>query len=306
MQEINHTSSIGRQDPQPSSQEGIRTGNIVFLILGWAKGENIESMYRLPSFPALLAGIQMGVSVHKYNLVLAQYDGGPIPLALSPEKTDGILIHGALNPMPMALRAALLNVPSVWLMRQHSDFLNDFDHVFYDNQAVGPLAARYFLGRNHRHVAFIMPEFGQQAFMIRRDKFVEAVNAGGGRCTVWNFSAAESGSSLSLGLSRVMGELVASNDRPTAMFVPSDNHMLEVFNALKLNGIEPCREIDLLGCNNDVMFLSKMNPRPATIDIKLNLVGYRGVEQLLTRMKHPEESSRTQVFISPVLVRGEV
>lgn len=305
MEAISYTPSGCRPGPKLSSRVGMRTGNIVFLALGQRGGGGIESMFRMPVFPELLSGIQQGVSKRGFHLGFVQYSGkGPIPWALSPAKTDGILIHGSLDQMSTALRDALRAVPSVWLMRQHSDYAHEFDHVFYDNQAVGLLAARYLLGRRHRHVAFITPDPSHQAFAARRDTFEEVIEVGGGRCMVLELTPKEVSSSPVAGLSRVVDELVSAKDRPTAVFVPSDNHLLGVYNLLKLKGVDPQCDMDLIGCNNDAMFLSQMHPRPATIDIRLDLVGRRGVDQLLLRMRKPTESSRKQIFISPVLVPG--
>lgn len=44
---------------------------------------------------------------------------------------------------------------------------------------------------------------------------------------------------------------------------------------------------------------------PATIDIRLETVGARAVEQLLWRMAHPDDTDRVAIFASPVLVPGE-
>lgn len=277
--------------------------NIVFLELNDQCERGAERLFHLPAFSILMKGIQSGVRNHGHNLVMAQYKGrGPLPAELAAERCSGVLIQGSLPHMPLKLRRALHAVPSVWVMRQNSDSANEFDHVFYDNQAVGALAARYLLDRQHRHVAFINPDHAHQAFAKRRETFLESVQWAGARATVWDLNGKEMERRAGHLLQKTVQELAAMKKRPSALFVPSDNDMLGVYHALEQAGIRPMIDLDLVGCNNDEVFLEQMVPRPATIDIKLELVGVRAMDQLLARMRMPQEPSRTQVFISPVLI----
>ena len=71
-------------------------------------------------------------------------------------------------------------------------------------------------------------------------------------------------------------------------------------------GIRLClqlgKDLDVISCDNEQQYLSSLKVRPATIDINLDLVGRRGVQQLLWRMKHPEEPSRIDVLVRPRIV----
>jgi DNA-binding LacI/PurR family transcriptional regulator len=60
--------------------------------------------------------------------------------------------------------------------------------------------------------------------------------------------------------------------------------------------------LEIISCDNEEQFLSRVAPRPATIDINLELVGRRGVQQLLWRMRHPEARNRITVLVEPRLV----
>ena len=277
--------------------------SIVFLELNDRIDGNPERLFSLPAFSMLMKGVQSGLRHHNMCMSMAQYDGrGAVPSGIGTGRADGVLIQGSLSRMPVRLRKALRDVPSVWVMRQNSDLANEFDHVFYDNQAVGALAARFLLDREHRHVAFINPDIQHQAFAKRRETFIQAVQWGGARVSLWDLTRGEMERDPVRAMMKVAQDLAATKKRPTALFVPSDNDMLYAYQALGQSGIRPMKDIDLIGCNNDEAYLKQMSPRPATIDIKLELVGHRAVDQLLVRMRNPSEPSRTQVFISPVLV----
>ena len=49
----------------------------------------------------------------------------------------------------------------------------------------------------------------------------------------------------------------------------------------------------------------KLQPRPATVDIKLDTVGERAVEQLFWRMANPDDPSRAKIIIPSELVPAE-
>jgi DNA-binding LacI/PurR family transcriptional regulator len=66
----------------------------------------------------------------------------------------------------------------------------------------------------------------------------------------------------------------------------------------------PGRDIDVISCNNEMSYLVGLDPRPATIDIGAETIGRRSVEQLLRRIKHPEELRQVQIAVTPMLVEG--
>ncbi|HEU0185816.1 MAG TPA: LacI family DNA-binding transcriptional regulator [Blastocatellia bacterium] len=300
MLKLNYTPSVSRPGPKTADRRAIKTGNITFLSLS---DLDPTAMFRMPVFPSLLGGIQQALSEYGLNLALEHYTGS-MPRTISRNRTDGVLIFGALQPMPKNLHEALLKVPSVWVMRAHSDNRNEFDHVFYDNDAVGPLAARYLLERGHRRLAFINPQITHTAFPARRDAFAQTVQQSGAQVTVWEITEEETNRSAAQGIERIVQDMASSPQRPTGIFVPADDYLLSVFHALRVFGLIPQRDVELIGCNNDQPSLAKMHPRPATIDLNVNVVGRRAVEQLLSRMADPDDPL-ARIKLQPTLIEGE-
>ena len=99
--------------------------------------------------------------------------------------------------------------------------------------------------------------------------------------------------------------MAGTNGTPAGMFVASDDLMVAIYHRLRQEGFEPGRDVVLIGCNKDVPYLEQLHPRPATIDIRLDLVGERAVDQLLWRMSHPSDEGQTDVLIKPVIVLAE-
>jgi len=301
VKELGYMPRAVRPGPKPKSPRGIRTGNVVLISLDEVSP---EEMLRMPAFPSLLGGIQSALAQQGLALVLSHVHDGKVPGVLNRNRVDGVLIMGGAPPLSPNLKRALQQLPSVWCFRRHADPHGEFDHVFYDNARVGDLAAEYFLSHGKRRLAFLTPRASHTAYAQRRERFVHAVVAGGGSVGVFQSEPSEASTDASC-VEALIGEMMASGPLPEGLFVPADHDMLAAFHALRGRGIEPQRDLLLLGCNADPQFITRMHPRPATIDIQSVLVGQRAVEQLLWRVSNREAPGRLETFIMPVLMEGE-
>lgn len=264
---------------------------VVFLTLGELTSQDLLA---LPAFPQLFAGITRRLQAGGGNLLFTNYPGdGPLPAVISEGSVDGILVFGRLARMPAALTARLLATPSAWVMRQHSDHAYRIDHVFYDNTRVGRMAADHLAGLGLRRLAVINSYPEHEAYAPRQAGFLAACRDLGLEAT-----------SRSTGLGEAVRTAMRGADRPDGIFVPSDEQLLEVHHLLRSLGIEPGRQVHLIGCNNDPQLMVRMHPRPATIDIHLDLIGARAVEQLAYRLAN-RDAPPMQVFINPTVVPAE-
>lgn len=292
-----------RPGPRTLHRRGVRTGHVALLGLGEISP---VSMYRMPAFPRLLGAVQESLDRAGMDLVLTRWAPD---VAISPMLTrgqlDGILVHGRLQPMPEKLMEILRQTAAVWFFREHADPRGELDHVFYDNSHIGGMAAQYLLERGHRHLAFVSSARHHAAFAARRETFLEALADKVGEVPVLEGRPGTTTDEIVDEVMRLAKALLALKPRPTGIFVASDDAMLTLFNCLQLAGLRPGRDLELIGCNNDPPYISQMRPRPATIDIKLDIVGQRAVEQLLWRMNHRNEESRSEVLVKPVLIAPE-
>lgn len=303
MKELGYTPRAVRPGPKPRERRHVRTGNVALLTLAEI---DPADFYRLPAFPSLLAGIRRGLHAHGFEMLLAHSPlGRTVPPVLSRRDVDGVLLIGGAPEMSPELHRVLRRLPVVWTFRSHSDERGEFDHVFYDNRWVGGMAAQYLADRGHRHLAFLSHDANHEAFIVRRKTFCSAAERLGARVLVLESDAAWGpAASPAVVVSELVSRLVAEYPRPTGCFCVADDAMLAAVSGLERAGIRCGKDIELIGCNNDPQLMAQMHPRPATIDIRLDQVGERAVEQLLRRMQNPDES-RTEVLIKPVLVPAD-
>lgn len=294
-------------EPNRGGRVGARGGknapkNVMFLSLTHLQP---AEMYRMPALPSLLAGVQGELAAIHSNLMLFHSPGGSlVPPALAAKQIDGVILYGKESTGPSPALARLLHqVPVVMTFRGHREILNDFDHVTYDNRAVGPLAVRHFQERGYTHVGFVSPSTEHLAFRRRQEGFREACRKAGIRVTEY-VREIDTGEGERARLGQAVVDALREKERPRGLFCVSDDVMLVIFNALERNGMHPGNDVELIGCNNDSSFLGQMSPRPATIDIMLDEVGKRVVDQLHWRMRNPLRPL-VEILVKPTIVPAQ-
>ena len=60
--------------------------------------------------------------------------------------------------------------------------------------------------------------------------------------------------------------------------------------------------VHLISCNNEMPYLDRLRPAPATLDIRAESIGRRGVEQLIWRLEHLGVEERIRKMVEPALV----
>jgi DNA-binding LacI/PurR family transcriptional regulator len=99
-------------------------------------------------------------------------------------------------------------------------------------------------------------------------------------------------------MAEVAAKIAQLNPRPTAIFVRADIIASGLHHALPAVGIRPGVDIEIVGTNNDAVLLDQLHPRPVSVDIHVEQVGRRAVEQLYWRLDHSREP-RQIVQIEP-------
>jgi LacI family transcriptional regulator len=256
-----------------------------------------RAMMAMPVFPWLFSGIERALAAVRSPLVYCHYSGsGALPEVLYHGQLDGLLVLGRLAAMPASLRQRLRAQPSVWMMREHCDPGCSIDHVFFDNALVGRIAADHLLGLGLRRLAYLNDEPGHSAFLQRRDCFLDAVREGGGQA-----AAFEVGSDGLRDLAAALQAALHATPAPAGLFLPSDDQLTRVYGLLAQRGIAPGPSLRLIGCNHDRALIARLAPTPATIDLHLDLIGERAVQQLLARLDDPA-IPLMQLFVTPTLV----
>jgi LacI family transcriptional regulator len=304
MDKIGYVPRALRPGPKRKERRGVRTGNIMLLSVHPMAPSD---MFRMPAFPTLLGGVQEAMDEKGLNLLLAHCPNGKvIPPALAGGKVDGVLVVGRCPALSPGLVKALDRLPVVWMFREHNDPDRRYDHVLYDNLEVGQIAARYLHERGHHRVGFVSTDPTHEAYCQRRDTFSRVGAELGLVVDVYESATPLQGSGQVPFVEQMAESMAAESEQPTALFCAADDRMLTVFHVLRQRYGDNLAGLELIGCNNESLFLDQMHPRPATIDIHLDLVGREATDLLWQRLGEiGGTTTSVEILIKPKLVRPE-
>lgn len=296
----NFNLSVRRPGPKTAERVGIRTGVVVLLLLG---GLPPDRILRSPAYPLLLNGIQKALFSSGMTLMYAYMEeNSPVPEQLNKRHCDGVIVLGALENKKRnrQLLSVLKKLPAVWSFRNHSDPDNKFDHVFYNNDKVARAAAAYLHAKGHRSVAFFNQDSHHDAFATRQAQFQEEAGKLGLKTAL--FAAHDDNKCkchqiLAENFLKKCGDI-------TGAFFCADDAMLGIRSELRFRGFD-LEKLDSIGCDNDDTFLQFLDPRPATIDLKLEEVGCAAVSRLLKRINCKGSLPPQEIRIDPEAVPPE-
>jgi LacI family transcriptional regulator len=281
---------------------------IALLLLGLDR-----SLASLPSVAEAIHGIESAVSEAGANLLLADVPlADRVPPVLERQRVDGVILKGALqgrwfDSISSDLAARLRGVPSVWFLgRPHGGW---GDVVQSNDLRVGQIVAEYLIAQGHRRLAFLNPKSDQITFLQRQAGFVAHAELAG--ATVQRFLGKAGHWGLPLHsvkeiepVQGLVDELINSDPRPTAVFVPGDSVAVMVYRALYVRGLVVGRDLSVISCNNETPLLAGLYPQLTTIDIHANAIGRRTVDQLAWRIAHRDQPAM-DVSLEPSVVAGE-
>ena len=305
MKKLGYVPSPRRPGPKPLSTRwrlGGEGKNLAFLVIGTSRGR------ATPGFEQLLSGVSNGVSRNGLSLVFHHVGGDDdLPAGLlEQQRIDGLLLHGAAPGARLVDR--LRNTPTVWLMRNRSR-PQWGDQVAPDGLEIGHLAADYLIDRGHRLLAFLNLDAAHGALRMYEHAFVAAADEREvGVTHLVQPREPEPASGYwhepdGRDVAALVERYRALDPRPTGLFVAEDMQVAMLQPALQAAGIElGPGKVEIISCNREEPYLFGLSPRPATIDLRLESIGRRGVEQLLWRVEHPQVPERIVTTIEPFIV----
>lgn len=303
MKRLNYTPPAKRRGPKPKSRSGVRTGNIALLFVG-----TDPALVVAPVTARVLHAAEDALAERGFNMIVGQLsDADRLPPTVANGQVDGLLMHG--YPPTSKMAETLKRSPTVWMLSQRRQRGYWGDRVAPDNQAIGRVAAEYLIDRAHRHIACLHCNTTHIGFEVRAQSFVDwACDAGIDSATIIRDAGSDKMSQEeqdSQGyIDKLVGQLVDASPRPTGLFVPRDPLAVKVYRSLRERGLEPGRDITVISCDNNII-LAGLNPRPATIDVRPDVIGTRAVDQLIWRMENPFAPVRSVCLVEPRLVLPE-
>ena len=252
-----------------------------------------------PIYSRVIRGVEEELSEHDYNMILRNFKCGQ-PFSKLPPRIDGAILFALSGEDPRFIRA-LREIPCVRIMGlpRENDF---FDHITYNDDAVGRRAAEYLWNRGHRVFLCI-----RSTFPRREESFCRTVLEKGGRLeTLQGKELIVETGETQLANVRELGTLLEEMKTfpvlPTAIFAPVDIIMLGLYQTLPHYGLVPGKDVEIIGVNNELAFLKNLNPRPASVDIQPERIGRAAVRRLLWRIDNRNEPL-TKLELDPEIIQ---
>lgn len=224
------------------------------------------------------------------------------PAAIVGSRVDGLVLMG------MRVHASRVEwarrYPHVW-MTSYQDPTGAV--ALAGNDAISRMAFDYLQRRGHDHMAYIAVTSSYPAYPARAEvmRFLGVTRG----ATVDVFLDEDSADDplptldeLQTRVNTLAAQFAASRPRASGLFLGNDTVASMIYAPLRAHGIEPGRDVDIISCNNDEVALVALQPRPATIDLGSELLGRRSVDQLLRKIRRPDETREVRIAISPILI----
>lgn len=284
-----------RRGPKTETNQGLRTRSIAMLLVGME-----EALVTRLTAPGPLA---RALSEHGLNLI---YVPMPDPTSLPPivnrKQIDGVVIQG-LEPIGKAAEI-LRKMPVVWMLTRRSESFWG-DSVEPDNRAIGEMAAVHLLERNHKHLACVNIQPNYPAFRSRGQAFAAHAKSAGASVAIIQTGPVILDPGLHFSpdqdvVDQHVDKLFSSKPRPTGYFVSTQ--LPYVYAAFGRLGVEPGKDIEIIVGDDVSKDFPWIRPRPAYIEVGLDTIAHRAVDQLIWRMKHPDEPGAVRLSVSPKLV----
>jgi DNA-binding LacI/PurR family transcriptional regulator len=170
------------------------------------------------------------------------------------------------------------------------------DNVVSNNELGAKLAVSHLLELGHRQILHLAAPTSD-GYRGRRRGYSRVMKAAGlqPQIVVSDYSRTDA--------ARVIGPILDSTDRPTAVFAHNDQTALGVLDALHSRRIRVPDEMSVIGYDNT----SASRPPGialTTVDLHGEELGRRAAEIALARMAHPDAPPMDQNFKPTLVIRG--
>lgn len=274
-----------RPGPKPKERSEVGTGKFGLVMVG----EEID-FRSSPVAASVFHVIESELTARNYDLIVCRLgDTNRLPPTIENGATDGLFLYGKIPPPTLARKLRVR--PSVWLLSERAGTGYWGDRIGPDNQAIGVAAAEYLAGLGHKDAVMIELEGLHIGFGERASAFKQTAN--GLNLNVTTIVATEDE------VDDIANQISAAS--PSGLFIPRDRLTARVLRALGRIDPDLAERADVVSCDNDPV-LDGLSKRPATFDIRPDLIGKRAVEQLLWRVEHATEGTRSIQTVEPRLV----
>jgi len=307
MKDIGYEEAERQTNGGDSISAHFKTGCIGLVLV-----EKPVELLKIPMFVKLLTEIEQALAAYHLLVTVMQISDPEkdYPM-LSEERLDGLLILG--EPKSKLLRTKLRCMHSVGLLSSEHFDDSSFDWISSDFKSRGRQVVRYLQEQGHRRIAFLNPMPGHMGFEETGYHFQVEANKAGVQATMLvsekqpepAYWTDQSGRAK---VSQLVEKFIQipGKDRPTGIHVVNDEIAVSVYREMEQRGIKIGRDVEIISSGNHEEFLSRMNPRPATMDLNIGEISRRAVEKLIYRIKNPDAQAGITVLVPPRVVPAKV
>jgi len=271
--------------------KGLKYGNIAVLV----REEGVIDAAEL--FVRQLVPICQGLAQNGISPIVCMGDGtlDEMPPVLKRKMVDGILLFGELEE---SLLSFFNGIPMFW-MTSHHEGTKSF--VLHGNREIGQLAAEHCREKGCRNVVVVGTRMGSEVSKSRCDAFLESAKA---LSVESHLLLGEKRPTLESSITDMVEQNSSLIREADGIFFPTDRLAAHAYPALHRAGVfgGDGKKKVVLCCGGEQNYLAGLDPRPVSIDIGADLLGKQAVEQILWRIRYPEEKRQFSVVIHPELI----
>lgn len=218
--------------------------------------------------------------------------------ALIEQNADGLLLCPVVGTDAAALQPLLNSeLPTVLVTRQVEDV--DMDFVGNDERLSMRIATEHLLGLGHTRIAFVGGQLDAKAAKDRHSGYLDALQAAGLTLDDELIVACDNQSAAA---EKVLKDVLAISSPPTAIIGFSDLIALGLLSGLLKMGLEPGKDIALVGCDN-IEESSRQYTQLTTVNVQKRAIGATAAQFLLQRLANPSLPQQTKQFAPELIVR---
>lgn len=280
---VNHTARNLRRQ---------RSGSVIALIPNLAN----------PFFAQIIAAMSSVLTSAQYGLLIADTQAGPDPEArlshyLLSGLADGlVLFDGALAP-------ARLDIPGRPPVIAACEWMGDgLPSVRVDNAEGARLAVRHLLESGHRRIGHVTGPPGNVLSLSRLEGFRDEMAAQGlSPREDWIYPGDFTMDSGAM----VARQWLAAKDRPSALFLSSDEMAIGFMGAVQHAGLRVPEDVSVVGFDN-IEVVGHLTPALTTIRQPRTLIGERAAELLLAMIDEGRTDGPSELIPVELIRRASV
>ena len=215
-------------------------------------------------------------------------------------EVDGLIVYSAMYDQKDFVGLK----DNIWIkIMGTADAPKDANHITYNNDEIGILAAEYLLKQECEKFYY----FGglNQLFRPRYENFCNRLSEASQVGDIIELDYAKLKLDVVMPLAKKRFEEIFSDKKSKiGLFLSSSSYAPLTYQLLYSMGITPMVDVEIITCENMRPILDTMMPQPAIIDLQMKKIGYQAVESLVKFPKHQNNSKYEKIIFSPEIIES--